>query len=108
MNCLHPLHLPDLQPLSFTPEEFGHLRRTCDTLTIACTKATTEEMTKSGITPPSSFFTKTDLTIACTKATTEEMTKSGITPPSSFFTKTDSSSGSVFLHAIQRRWVNYV
>ncbi|MPC32487.1 hypothetical protein E2C01_025798 [Portunus trituberculatus] len=44
MKRLHPLHLPDLQPLSVTPEEFGQLQRTCDTLTIACTKAAMGEI----------------------------------------------------------------
>ncbi|MPC91548.1 hypothetical protein E2C01_086593 [Portunus trituberculatus] len=44
MKCLHPLHLPNLQPLSVTPKEFGHLQKTCDTLTITHTKAATGEI----------------------------------------------------------------
>ncbi|MPC64524.1 hypothetical protein E2C01_058642 [Portunus trituberculatus] len=44
MKRLHPLHLPDFQPLSVTPEEFGHFQRTCDILTIARTKAATGEI----------------------------------------------------------------
>ena len=43
MKHLHPLHLPDLKPLSVTPE-FSHLQMSCDTLTIARAKAATGEI----------------------------------------------------------------
>ncbi|XP_050721353.1 uncharacterized protein LOC127001185 [Eriocheir sinensis] len=44
MKRLHPLHLPDLQPLSVTPEEFGRLQMSCDTLSVARAKAATGEI----------------------------------------------------------------
>ena len=44
MKRLHPLHLPDLQPLSVTPEEFGRLQMSCDTLAVARAKAATGEV----------------------------------------------------------------
>ena len=44
MKRLHPLHLPDLQPLSVTPEEFGRLQMSCDTLTVARAKAAAGEI----------------------------------------------------------------
>ena len=44
MKRLHPLHLPDIQPLSVTLEEFARLQMSCDTLTIARAKAATGEI----------------------------------------------------------------
>ena len=44
MKRLHPLHLPNLQPLFVIPEEFGRLQISCDTLTTAHAKAATGEI----------------------------------------------------------------
>ncbi|XP_050701836.1 uncharacterized protein LOC126988072 isoform X2 [Eriocheir sinensis] len=44
MKRLHPLHLPDLQPLSVTPEEFGRFQMSYDTLSVARAKAATGEI----------------------------------------------------------------
>lgn len=43
MERLHPFYLSDLQSLFATPEEYGRLQMSCDTLTAARVKTATGE-----------------------------------------------------------------